>query len=70
MYVYQYIVYAWFCPNPRAFNDSLLKLFADITKCDLIVNNLVLRAKYHGLTSAAAGVWLVVHMYMGKAEVG
>ena len=36
----------------RAFNDGLLKLYADVTKCDLLVNNLVQRAKSHGFTGS------------------
>ena len=31
--------------GPRDFNNDLLKLYADITKQDLIVNNLVVRSK-------------------------
>ena len=32
----------------RAYNDSLPKLYADITNLDLLVNNLVQRARSHG----------------------
>ena len=31
--------------EPRPFNDALLKLYANVTKQDLVMNNLVVRAK-------------------------
>ena len=33
---------------PRPLNDALLKLFAEVTKHDLIMNNLIVRSKLLG----------------------
>ena len=47
----------------RAFNDGLLKLYADVTKCDLLVNNLVQRARSRGFEMISCSDHVPMYTY-------
>ena len=54
------------CWLPRSFNDSLLQLYATVTKQDVVMNNYVVRAKTLDDTKYIIYIYIYIMVYAPK----